>query len=148
MRDFDTSDRLFVAAVDLVGRTGAREFEIGYLHDDVPIEQAAWYAIAMFRGARIMADGHASPTEAAHALAVRILTGAKCRCGRLVALSDDGAFAYMSARMSDGSTFTLDDAIAAGLCRWRIIDDRWLPTCHEAARPARPRNIRRRRPRR
>lgn len=144
MRDFDTTDRLFVAAVDLVGRTGARSFEIGYLHDDVPIEDAAWYAHAQFRGARITAEGHRSPSEAAHALAMRILTGAKCRCGRLVALADDGAYAYLSARMSDGSTFTLEKAIAAGLCRWRLIGDRWLPSCPEPPKPARMRKPRRR----
>jgi len=35
-----------IAAADLVGRTGATGFEIGYLHDDVPAEKAGWYAHA------------------------------------------------------------------------------------------------------
>lgn len=38
-----------IACVDLVGRCGAREFEIGYLHDDVPVAQAGWYASAFYR---------------------------------------------------------------------------------------------------
>ncbi len=36
------------ACADLVGRTGATNFTIGYLHDDVPPDQAAWYAHAQF----------------------------------------------------------------------------------------------------
>src|SRR6202035_2515601 len=31
------------ACADLVGRTGAKSFECGYLRDNVPAEQAGWY---------------------------------------------------------------------------------------------------------
>jgi hypothetical protein len=96
-----------VACADLVGRAGAKEFELGYLHDDVPIEEAGWYAHAMYRGARITVDDHRSPTGAAMALAERLLSGgAMCRCAEPVTLSDD----------QPG-------------CRWRLMGQRWEPGC-------------------
>lgn len=60
-----------VAAVMLVGHTGAQDFEFGYLHDDVPTEKADWWAKAQYRGSRIMVEHHTSPIEAAEALADR-----------------------------------------------------------------------------
>jgi hypothetical protein len=98
-----------VALADLVGRTGAREFEIGWVHDDVPSEEAGWYATAKFKGARITEEG-AGPTEAADALSRRLLTGARCKCRKLVALSDYGAVAYSDVKMADGSTWSEAEA--------------------------------------
>jgi hypothetical protein len=95
-----------VACADLVGRAGASGFEIGYLHDDVPVEEAGWYASASYKGARLMADEHRSPTAAAMALAERILGGAACRCGKPVALNDE----------QPG-------------CRWTLMGKRWEPGC-------------------
>lgn len=118
-----------IACADLVGRAGAREFEIGYLHDDVPADQAAWWASAKFRGARVRVDNHIHPASAARALAVRILTGARCRCGKLAALSDAGATVYRDATMADGSKWTAEDAAAAGQCQWRLVGQRWEPSC-------------------
>lgn len=96
-----------VACADLVGRAGASGFEIGYLRDDVPVEEAGWYAQAIYQGARIMTDEHRSPTGAAMALAERLLAGAGCRCGRPVTLADD----------------------QAGACRWTLMGKRWEPSC-------------------
>jgi hypothetical protein len=118
-----------VACVDLVGRTGATGFEIGYLHEDVPAEQAGWYAHAQLRGARIIVEDHRGPVEAADALARRLLSGAKCRCGRLVALSDRGAFAYTKAHTVDGQSWTAEQAAAVGQCRWRRVAARWQMGC-------------------
>jgi len=95
-----------LACADLVARCGASDFELGYLHDDVPIERAAWYAVAKFRGARISVDEHQSPTLAATALSERLLRGAMCRCRRPVSLSDS--------RLG---------------CRWRLVGPRWEPGC-------------------
>jgi hypothetical protein len=100
------SGDVVVACADLAGRAGARDFEIGYLRDDVPTDQAGWYAQVTYRGARLMADEHRSPTAAALALAERILSGAQCRCGRQVALADD----------QPG-------------CRWQLVGKRWEPGC-------------------
>lgn len=105
MADLMNED-VVVACVDLIGRAGASGFEMGYLHDDVPIEEAGWYAHAQYRGARITVEDHRSPTGAALALAERMLRGATCRCRQPVTLSDGG----------EG-------------CRWRLIGKRWEPSC-------------------
>jgi hypothetical protein len=122
-------DARLIAAVHLVGRTGAKEFEIGYLHEDVPPSEAAWYAHARYKGARITEENHASPVEAAEALARRLLTGARCKCGKLVALRDDGAFAFTRSRLSDGSEWSAGDAARAGQCRWRRDGRVWVSGC-------------------
>jgi hypothetical protein len=125
-------DEAAVAAVELVGRTGATGFELGYLHDNVPVEEAAWYAHAQFRGARITAENHPGPVEACEALARRLLSGGQCKCGRLVAMSDDGAFAYRKAHLVNGGSWTAEDAQRAGQCQWRRIAQRWTPGCEVA----------------
>src|SRR5260370_2343044 len=95
-----------IAAADLVGRTGAEAFEIGYLHEDVPAERAAWYAHARYRGARITEGDHKAPIEAAEALARRLLGGGKCtRCGGLVTPSDSGTVIYPSSTLTRGPTW-------------------------------------------
>jgi hypothetical protein len=122
-----------LAAVDLVGRTGAHDFEVGWLNDEDDPAYAErgpeWWAKAKYEGRRIDVEGFARPDVAAHALAVRLLTGAKCRCGRLVALSDDGATAYPDVEMADGTRWTAEEARAAGQCRWRRNGAKWEPSC-------------------
>lgn len=95
------------ACANLVGRAGASSFEIGYMHDNVPVEEAGWYAVAFYQGARIQTDEHRSPTLAAMALAERLLRGATCRCGEPVTLADE----------------------APG-CRWSLRGKRWEPGCN------------------
>jgi len=131
--DFHDEDAV-VACADLVGRSGARGFEIGYLHDDVPVEDAGWYASAQYRGAWLVAENHRGPAEAAEALALRILKGGKCRCGKLVALSTTGAIAFPDAHMADGSRWTAKDAARAGQCLWRRNGRQWVPGCPEVQR--------------
>lgn len=117
------------AAADLVGRCGAKEFELGWLHDDVPVEEMAWYAHAQFRGARIIEENHRGPIEAAEALARRLLTGGKCtHCGGLTTLTSGGAMAHPGP-MADGSTWTIEEIKAAGQCRYRRVGARWVRGC-------------------
>lgn len=98
------------ACVDLIRRTGATGFEIGYLHEDVPVEEAGWYAHARYRGARITVDDQPGPVEAADALSRRLLTGAHCQhCGRLVTLSAPIA--------------------RPAQCRWRRMGNKWTRGC-------------------
>ncbi len=130
----DGDKEALMAATELVGRTGAREFTLGYVHDDVPVDQAAWYAFASYRGARITEENHAGPVQAAEALARRLLTGAKCKCGKLVALSGDGAVAFRNPRMSDGSEFPVEEARRAGLCRWKREGEHWVSACGRRGR--------------
>lgn len=126
----DQADRdKVVACADLVGRAGARQFEIGFVHEGVPVAEAGWYCHAQYRGARITAEDQAGPAQAAMALARKLLTGAKCRCGKLVALSAGGAVAFRKPQMADGTQWTAAEAAQAGQCRWRLVGDRWEPSC-------------------
>lgn len=118
-----------VAAADLVGRTGATGFEVGYLDEDATVAEARWYAHAQFQGARITVEEHPGPVEAAEALARRLMTGARCRCGAVVALSSAGAAFFVNARMADGSSWPEADARAAGTCRWTREGARWVGAC-------------------
>lgn len=102
---------VIVACADLVGRSGAKNFEIGYLHDDVPVEEAGWYAYAQYQGARITAENKPSPEAAAEALARKILEGGQCtHCKRTVA------------------THKIN---AKNRCLWYREGTRWTPTCKE-----------------
>jgi hypothetical protein len=106
------SDDLYInadvvmACADLASRTGASGFEIGHVHDDVPIEEAGWYAHVNFRGARIIVENLRGPDEAALALAQRLLTGATCRCLKPVSLG----------------------VLQRG-CRWKLVGERWESGC-------------------
>lgn len=96
-----------IAAADLADRAGASGLEIGFTGDpDGPMHEARWYAHAQYRGARIIVEEHTSPAAAATALAIRLLTGATCRCGQAVTLTD-----------------------APNACRWTLEGKRWEPGC-------------------
>lgn len=88
-----------VAAVELLGRAGASDIELGHLYDDeepppgwppgapVPAAACEWYVHARWKGARLTVDGYADPITAAEALARRVLDGARCvKCGREIRL--------------------------------------------------------------
>lgn len=95
-----------VACADLARRSGATSFTVGYLHDNVPVEEAGWYAEAVFRGAKLIGEGR-SPDGAADALAHRLLDGATCtRCHEPITLADS----------SRG-------------CRWRRFGETWRRGC-------------------
>lgn len=124
---------ILLATVELVGRTGAKNFEIGWLND--PGEPAyekhgpQWWVKAQYKGARIQVEDFADPNSACDALAVRLLTGAKCKCRKLVALASSGAIAYDDVRMADGSVWTFAEAERAGQCRWRRRGKHWRRGC-------------------
>lgn len=103
---------LIAAAAALVERAGGADFEIGYLSDTSPHR---WYARARFKGARIMADEHKTPTAAALELAEKLLDGGNCRCGQ---------------------TITLGDADHDAGCRWTLQGARWTPGCDAPPIPA------------
>jgi hypothetical protein len=132
-----SADDRLIAAVMLVGNTGAKELEYGYLHDDVPVDQAGWWASARYLGAKIAVEDQRGPLEALEALAERLLTSARCTwCSGLVALSSDGAVAFPGVLMADGSTLprSPEEIAALGQCLWRRIGRRWEPGClHDAS---------------
>lgn len=127
-----------IASFDLIGRSGATAFEFGYLHEDVPTEQAGWWAKAQYRGTRVTEEDHRDPVAAIEALARRILSGGMCtHCGGLIALSDRGAVVHAGATMLDGSVMTEERARSLPQCRWRRLGRRWERGCAEPARPNR-----------
>jgi hypothetical protein len=103
----DVNDDVVVATADLVARAGARIFELGHTgDDDSPAGSVTWHASAIYQGARLIVQGHASPSAACLALAERLLTGDTCRCRRPVTLSDTRPG-----------------------CRWQLVGQRWEPGC-------------------
>lgn len=123
-----------IASVDLIGRTGARELDFGYQHEDRPVAEADWWATAMYRGHRRTVEHHADPIAALDALARDLLTGARCqKCLGLVALGSGGAYAHPGL-MFDGSTWTEEEIRAVPQCRWRRVGNRWTPGCEMGPR--------------
>ncbi len=82
-------EAMVVACADLIGRCGAKDFEIGFLREDVPIEEAGWYAKARYNEHTFDSGEHRLPGGAARALAERLLEGGLCKCGQQVTLTDD-----------------------------------------------------------
>jgi hypothetical protein len=132
-------DDALVASVDLVGRTGARDLEIGHDgDDDSPMSAVRWHAVCSYSGARIIEDGHANPVAAVEALARRLLTGGLCtHCRGLIALSDAGTVVHPGATMADGSVMTVERARSLPQCRWSRQGKRWVRGC-EDTHPHRP----------
>ena len=125
----DLDEDALVASVDLIGRTGARDFTFGYLRDDVPIEQAEWWAAARYQGAEIREDGHAGPLSAVEALARRLLTGGMCiHCGGRISLSEQGPPEFVGT-MLDGTRMDRKRARSMPECRWQRVGARWMRGC-------------------
>jgi len=118
-----TDDDRILAVADLTGRTGAKTLEMGH----VP---AGWWAAALYQGGRITVEGQHCPPEAAEALAVRLLTGAKCMgCGGLVSLDGIGGWIGSEQHMTNGESFTVRDAMDKGICHWKRTGKRWGSEC-------------------
>jgi len=106
--DMDTD--AFDAGIELIGRAGAKAFEVGYVHENVPVEDAGWYAMAQWNGVKIMVDKRTGPVEAIEALARKVLNGSVCtHCGQPISLSGD----------------------REGICRWTRRGDSWVRGCVE-----------------
>ena len=79
-RKRDERDARFQAAVDLIGRTGAAEFQIRYSDDETP---TVWMAIARW-GDRWEAAGALGPLSALFRLCDEVLDGGTCQhCKRI-----------------------------------------------------------------
>lgn len=127
-RDLDKA--ILRATVNLAERTGAKNLELGCLHEDAPPDKQRWWATVQYAGAVIMIENQPGPNEVLTALAEKLLTGAQCqRCGGLVALTDAGAFAYAKSHLVDGRAWHLEHATKAGTCRWTLVGERWESGC-------------------
>lgn len=68
--------------------------------------------------------------EAAQALALRLLLGAKCTgCGAVVTTNSLLIGIAENAHLADGSTWTAQEALEAGICYWRVTGERWTQGC-------------------
>jgi len=83
-------DPRFIAGVELVGRTGAREFQIRYQDDEEP---TVWIAVAKhtMRGrTHWMVGASPGPLGALFDLLDKLMDGGECQhCGRMSAVSHD-----------------------------------------------------------
>lgn len=71
----DEDDPRYVAAVDLIGRTGASEFKVGYTDEDAP--PVVWYAAAKW-GPHWQVAGALSPLSAMFRLLELVMDGGTC----------------------------------------------------------------------
>jgi hypothetical protein len=112
------------AVAALCGRSGAREFEIGWLNDEGTVEFALhgprWWASARYRGARIFIEQQATPAHACDGLAHRILDGGTCtHCGKQTTTAQTPTGTFVHARRADP-----DES-----CEWFREGDRWKRGC-------------------
>jgi hypothetical protein len=74
-----------IALVQLIGRTGASEFQVRYCDEEVPL---AWIAAARWEGEWHLA-GAVTPYAAVMRLAESVMDGGRCRhCGMPTAVDD------------------------------------------------------------
>lgn len=77
-----------LAAVDVINRAGALEFEVGYLDDTAEAQDARWWASARWNGTKVLVENHTDPGAAAEALARKLLEGGQCtHCAGTITLS-------------------------------------------------------------
>lgn len=125
------------AHVALIGHTGASQLEIGYLEDDVPIEEARWWARARLgmahvnglpvdgTGAVVMVEEKTGPVEALEALALKLIDGGICQhCHRIVQTMQPVPHVIM---------------VGESYCLWSIDENpvRWVRECGAPMSPNR-----------
>lgn len=114
MTDFDQGP--IIAIADLCQRSGAKRFEIGFLHDDVPAAEASWWASAGYKGSKLIIEDQESPQHACDGLACRLLDGGFCTyCGERTTTAPTRYGSYASPN--------------AGPCVWRRDGERWVSGC-------------------
>lgn len=128
-------DDALIAGVDLIGRTGARNLEVGHNGDgdgDGARTDVRWHAVCSFSGTKVIEDGHPNPVAAVEALARSLMTGGVCtHCGGLIALSDRGAVIRAGSRLLDGTVMTEERARSMSQCRWTRQGERWVRGCED-----------------
>jgi hypothetical protein len=81
------NEPLFLAAVDLVHRTGARTFSIRYSDDNLPI---VWMAVAEYEENRWDAGAGTNPTRAVMRLLDQLIDGGTCKhCNRPAGVTEE-----------------------------------------------------------
>lgn len=108
-----------VASAELVGRAGGKDFEVGFLDEDAPIEQARWWASATFNGAKVIVDEQPSGALACELLARKLLDGGMCtHCKRVVRIRPQG---YVDPAWNLGK--------GTKACSWERVGPTWKRGC-------------------
>lgn len=77
-------DERIKAGVDLIGRTGAKQFQIRYSDDEKPV---IWFAVAIWEDSKYETAAGADPLQAVMRLCERLIDGGICtHCNRPTAL--------------------------------------------------------------
>lgn len=101
----------FTAGLDLLGRTGAKSFEIRYsgAGDDGEQRPIVWIAVATYAGGWECAAG-INPERAVMRLCAQLLDGGECvHCKRMSAFDDD-------------ADDTINEALSQGTVCWYMFD--------------------------
>lgn len=135
------------AAVDLGQRAGASGFSLGWDCPHVPdltddnlndhwCEQVTWWASINYRDSQLETPPCPSLGIAAVMLALTMLDGAVCRCGRDVALPCDNCHGTglepnpRSVQLClDCQGTGKDKDVGADTCLWLLRDGKWDSTC-------------------
>jgi hypothetical protein len=106
-------DAKMLAGIQLLERTGAREFRIGYSHDDDG-EPTVWYAVASWRGGA-EASGALDPVTAVLRLCEQVIDGGTCtHCQRptIFDFDDPSDDAHLALAAALGCCYAWDPELA------------------------------------
>ena len=82
-----TNDPRFIAAIDLLRRTGARRIQIRYSDDEQPV---VWFLVASYGGGRWDTAAGPNPLIAALRLCESLIDGGQCKhCNRPSGFDED-----------------------------------------------------------
>jgi hypothetical protein len=111
------------AAVEVCRRSGATDFEVGYLDDTVDARDARWWARANYGGDRLLVEEQPGADIAATGLARRVLDGGRCGCGLTIVTRDT----VIDRARNDNLRPATDR------CLWERHGRHWIPGCVDYA---------------
>jgi hypothetical protein len=119
-----------LAAADVVRRSGALSFKVGVCDTENEFGwKKGWWAAAFYSGARLIGvDGWPGPTQAAEALARRLIDGARCKCGRVATLEGSSPL-FPKKRLTDEAIWSVEEQLKAGQCVWTRQGGDWRSGC-------------------
>lgn len=83
----DADDPLLVAAIDMIGKSGGKSFQIRYDEEQDP---TVWVAVAELRSGAWECAGGKTPAQAAVRLLAEMFDGGQCaHCGRAAGVTED-----------------------------------------------------------
>ena len=121
----DALTPLALSVLELIGRAGAVQFQVGHLDDTPLAEDARWWASAQWQGRRLMAEEHRSPTAAIVDLGRTLLDGDDVDGNRLGCLCARCGHRIWPVELLEPRTPLPTDR----LCRWHLEGNTWRRGC-------------------